>query len=57
MRFKLTHVKSNGEVDGITYPTLDEAIYWGFQAVEFLDKMEVGYIKADNIGDIWERIE
>ncbi|GAB2843987.1 hypothetical protein GCM10027043_53090 [Ferruginibacter profundus] len=57
MKFKLTHVKSDGEVCGITYPTLDEAIYFGFQAVEFLPDMKVGYIKADDIGDIWERIE
>ena len=57
MKFKLTHVESDGRVRGITYPTLDEAIYFKFQAVEFLDDMEVGYIKADRIGDIWERIE
>lgn len=57
MKFKLTHVKSDCEVSGVTYPTLDEAISFGFQAVEFLPTMKMGYIKADEIGDIWERIE
>lgn len=57
MKFKLTHVKSDGEVAGVTYPTLEEAISFDFQAVEFLPSMKVGYMKADEIGDIWERIE
>lgn len=57
MKFKLTHVESDGEVIGITYPTHEEATRFGFQALEFLPAMKIGYIKADEIGDIWERIE
>lgn len=57
MKFKLTHVGSDGEVTGITYPTLEEANYFKFQACEFLPELKIGYIKADEIGDIWERIE
>ncbi len=52
MKFKLTHV--DGEV---SYVSLELARIFQFQACEFLEEMNVGDSRKDNIGDVWERIE
>lgn len=57
MKFKLTHSNSDGSIAGVTYPTLQIAQEWGFDACEFLHEMKVGEIRIDPIGDTWERIE
>lgn len=52
MNFKLTHSDGN-----VSYVTLELAGIFQFQACEFLEDMNVGDSREDNIGDVWERIE
>lgn len=52
MNFKLTHADGD-----ISHVSLELARSFQFQACEFLEDMNVGDSRKDNIGDVWERIE